>query len=209
MTSQQKVKTIIKLLAKRHPNAKCELDFKNPFELLVATILSAQCTDVRVNIVTKTLFKQFPGPGAFASASLAKIEKAIRTTGFYKNKAKSLKNASAIILKEYNGKVPNKMEELVKLPGVGRKTANVVLGNAYGVPGIAVDTHVIRVANRLGLVHTVDPIKIEIELARITPEQHWTKLSHLLIIHGRYVCMARRALCDTCPIAKYCSACKK
>ncbi len=175
-----------------YPNPHCALNFRNPFELLVATILSAQCTDVRVNIVTEDLFRIWPTPQAMADAPLPEIEEAIRTTGFYRNKAKAIKESAQKIVADFGGEVPQTMDELLSLRGAARKTANVVLGNAFGINyGVVVDTHVRRLANRFALTKHQDPKKIERDLMTLFPQQEWTNLSHLLIAHGRAVCKAR------------------
>ncbi len=179
-------------LYEHYPNPHCALNFTNPFELLVATILSAQCTDVRVNIVTEDLFRTWPDPQAMAEAPLPEIEEAIRTTGFYRNKAKAIKQSAQKIMDQFGGEVPQTMEELLSLRGAARKTANVVLGNAFGINGgVVVDTHVKRLTNRFGLTKHQDPVKIERDLMALFPRQEWTNLSHLLIAHGRAVCKAR------------------
>lgn len=200
----QRVKKIYPLLKKRYPEAKIALRFSNPLELLIATILSAQCTDVRVNIVTKDLFKKYTSAENWVKADVKQIESDIRSTGFFRNKAKNIKGACASILDEFGGKVPETMEELTSLPGVGRKTANVVLGNAFDKPGIACDTHVIRLSRRIGLSENSDPVKLEFDLADIVPKKNWTMFSHLLIFHGRNVCKARKPDCGECPISQYC-----
>jgi endonuclease III len=195
---------IIQALHKLYPNAKCSLDHESPFQLLVATILSAQCTDVRVNMITPALFAKYKTPKDFANAKIADLEKLIRSTGFYKNKAKNIKAAATELVEKYKGQVPGTMEELFGLAGVGRKTANVVLGNAFGVPSMVVDTHVTRLSNRLGWVKTEDAVKIEKELEKLVPKKEWTDLSHLLIYHGRAICVARSPKCDLCQIFRYC-----
>ncbi|MHC4110257.1 MAG: endonuclease III [Planctomycetota bacterium] len=202
----KRVKKIWPILQKTYPNAKSALDFRNPFQMLISTILSAQCTDVRVNMVTKVVFKKYKSPGDWAKADLKHIESDIRSTGFYHNKALNIKNASKEIIERFDGSVPDTMEELVTLPGVGRKTANVVLGNAFGKPGIACDTHVIRLSRRLQLSSNSDPVKLEFDLAEILPKTIWTLFSHSLILHGRALCKARKPDCDNCPISKYCPA---
>ncbi len=194
------------ILKKTYPEAKIALKFVNPLELLIATILSAQCTDVRVNMVTKDLFKKYKSAKNWAKANIKQIEEDIRSTGFYHNKAISIKGATTKIVEQFNGKVPGTMEELLMLPGVGRKTANVVLGNAFGVPGIVCDTHVIRLSRRLGLSDNSDPVKLEFNLAEIVPKKNWMLFSDLLIFHGRNICKARKPDCDNCPISKYCPA---
>jgi len=194
-------------LAREYPSPKTALSFQNPLELLVATILSAQCTDVRVNQVTKTLFQQYGSAQDFAQADLGKLEDAVRPTGFFHNKAKAIKACCQEILERHGGKVPGSMDALTKLTGVGRKTANVILGNAFGIPGIVVDTHVKRLSQRMGLTRNSDPVKIEFDLMALLPEERWTPFSHLLIFHGRNVCVARKpkhascCLSDICPSA--------
>jgi endonuclease-3 len=205
----ERVKKILPVLEKLYPDAKTALNFKNPLELLIATILSAQCTDVRVNMVTKDLFKKYKSAKDWAKADIKEIESDIKSTGFYHNKAISIKNSCTAIIERFDGRVPDAMEELVALPGVGRKTANVVLGNAFGVPAIACDTHVIRLCRRLGLSENSDPVKLEFDLAEIIPKKSWTLFSHLLILHGRNVCQARKPDCKNCRIAKFCPAADK
>ncbi|MGQ0765395.1 MAG: endonuclease III [Gemmatimonadota bacterium] len=188
-----------------YPDAHCELDFTSPWELLVATILSAQCTDRRVNMVTPVLFRRFPGPDTLAAADPTEVENIIRSTGFFRAKTKSIMGAAAAIGERHRGTVPSTMAELVELPGVGRKTANVVLGNAFGRDeGVVVDTHVARVGRRLGLTRSEDPITIELDLMRLYARNRWTLLSHLLIWHGRRLCQARRPQCEECPLAGIC-----
>jgi endonuclease-3 len=192
-------------LAAHYPNAHCALDFKNPYQLLVATILSAQCTDKRVNMVTPGLFKKYRTPAALARANPEELEEMIKSTGFYRNKTKSLLGMSSAIVERHSGKVPADMDDLVKLPGVGRKTANVVLGNAFDKnEGVVVDTHVSRLSQRLGLTHETEPVKIEADLVRLYPRDHWTMLSHLLIEHGRQLCEARRPKCENCFLNDIC-----
>jgi endonuclease-3 len=200
----QRVKKIWPILVKTYPEAKIALRFVNPLELLIATILSAQCTDARVNMVTKDLFRKYKTATDWAGADLKRIEEDIRSTGFFRNKALNIKGACTRIVEQHGGKVPGTMEELLTLPGVGRKTANCVLGDAFGVPGITCDTHVIRLSRRLGLSENSDPVKLEFDLAEIVPKKNWTAFSHLIITHGRRVCMARKPNCPECPIAKYC-----
>lgn len=201
-----RVKKIWPILEKTYPDAKSALNFKNPLQMLIATILSAQCTDARVNIVTSKVFKKYKSAADWAKADLKHIESDIRSTGFYRNKAANIKNASKVIIDQFDGKVPDTMEELVSLPGVGRKTANVVLGSAFGRPAIACDTHVIRLSRRLGLSANSDPVKLEFDLAEILPKRIWTVFSHALILHGRAICKARKPDCGNCPISKYCPA---
>jgi endonuclease-3 len=196
---------IIELLEKEHTNAKIALNSSNPLELLVATMLSAQSTDETINKVTKTLFKKYTKPEDYVNAKLTELEQDIRSTGFYHNKAKNLQNATKMLVEKYNSKVPKTMEELVKLPGVARKTANIVLTNAFGmVAGVAVDTHVRRLAQRLGLSENKDPDKIERDLMNITPKDKWMRLTDLLIFHGRRVCTAKKPNCAECVLNKIC-----
>jgi endonuclease-3 len=202
----QRIKKILPILKKVYPDAKTALRFRDPLELLIATILSAQCTDTRVNMVTEKVFRKYKSARDWAKAEIKQIESDIRTTGFYHNKAVSIKGACTAIAERYNGKVPDTMEELVELPGVGRKTANVVLGNAFGKPAIACDTHVIRLSRRLGLSANSDAVKLEFDLAEIVPKKDWTLFSHTLILHGRNICKARKPECHNCPISEYCPA---
>ena len=196
---------IFKRLARAYPDAHCELDFKTPFQLLVATILSAQCTDKRVNMVTPALFERFPDAEALAMADPRDVEELIRPTGFFRNKTKSLIGMAGGVLDRFGGRVPDSMEELITLPGVGRKTANVILGTAFGTPeGVVVDTHVGRVSRRLGLTRLSDPVKVESVLMKLFPRKNWTLLSHLLIFHGRRVCVARRPRCAECVLNDIC-----
>ncbi len=199
-----RVRAILEHLRELYPDAKCALDFGTPLQLLVATILSAQCTDERVNKVTPSLFAAYPDAAAFARAEQGALEKAIHSTGFFRNKAKSIREAAADIVGKHGGEVPRTLEELTALRGVGRKTANVVLGNAYGIPGIVVDTHVGRLSNRLGLTNETDPVKIEFALMPLVPRESWTLFSHWLILHGRAVCNARKPLCSACPVSPHC-----
>ena len=192
-------------LAAHYPDAHCALDFKTPYQLLVATILSAQCTDKRVNMVTPALFKRYKTPAAMADADPAELEEMIKSTGFYRNKTKSLLGMSRALVEHHRGKVPDELLELVALPGVGRKTANVVLGNAFDRnEGVVVDTHVGRVSQRLGLTRETDPVKIEQDLMRLFPSERWTMLAHLLIEHGRRICVARRPKCEECFLNDIC-----
>jgi endonuclease-3 len=200
-----RTKKITTVLHAAYPTAHCELNFSNPLELLVATILSAQCTDKRVNIVTEGLFKKYRSAADFAKAGLAELEQDIKTTGFYRNKSKGIKAAAQSIVDKHGGKVPQTMEELIELGGVGRKTANVVLGNAFNINlGVVVDTHVARLSYRLGLVNESDPVKIEQVLIRLVPREQWTLFSHLLIWHGRRRCFARGPDCGNCEVLKLC-----
>lgn len=214
-TKQQKERALELLqdLYAEYPNPHCELNHRNAFELLIATILSAQCTDVRVNMVTEQLFKDYPTPQAFAEADIQELEEAIRPTGFYRNKAKSIKETSIAILEKFGGEVPKTMDELLTLRGAARKTANVVLGNAFGInAGVVVDTHVARISRRFGLTKHQDPVKIEKDLMALFPQEHWTNISHLMIHHGRGPCKARFSKPSYHPICEkygvHC-ACKK
>ena len=192
-------------LAAMYPDAHCALNHKNAFELLIATILSAQCTDERVNMVTPGLFKKYPTPEAMAAADLPTLEQEVRSTGFYRNKAKNIQAASKLIVEKFGGEVPQTMEELLELPGAARKTSNVVLGNAFNKNiGVVVDTHVRRLSNRLGLTKESDPVKIEQDLMKLFLPENWTLLAHLLISHGRAICDARKPLCSKCKIADSC-----
>ncbi len=195
---------IRKILKATYPNVKTQLRYKNPFELLVATILSAQCTDKQVNRVTKVLFQNLKTPQDFADTPNAVIEQLIRSTGFFRNKTKSIKNCAICLLEKFNGKVPQTLDELVKLPGVGRKTANVVLGAAFGIPGVVVDTHVARLSKRLGLTKNMNPVKIEFDLMKIIPEKEWNDFCLQLIYHGRAICKARKPSCSTCSLYDLC-----
>lgn len=193
------------LLKKEYPDAKCALNFKNPLQLLVATILSAQCTDVRVNLVTPGLFKKYPTAKDFANARLEELQQAVRSTGFYRNKAKNIQGACKLIVEKFSGKVPPKMMDLLLLPGVARKTATVVLFNAFGIiDGITVDTHVIRLSHRLGLSKQNNAVKIEQDLMKITPHPDWGMLAHYLIAHGRKICKAQKPNCNGCCLKKIC-----
>ena len=200
----ERAKKIFEVLSHAYPNAKIEIAYKNPFQLLIATILSAQCTDAQVNKVTPALFKKYETPNDFAKANRTTLESLIRSTGFYKNKAASLQNCSAKLVSVFGGKVPQTMEELTSLPGVGRKTANVVLGGYFGIPGIVVDTHVSRVSQRLVLTKNTNADKIEFDLQKLFPEKDWIKLSLVLMFHGRRCCFARKPNCPTCPVNVLC-----
>jgi len=201
---KNRVKKIIAILSKKIPDSTIALKFSNPLELLIATILSAQCTDAKVNQVTVDLFRRYRSARDYAESNLAKLEEEIRPTGFYRNKAKSIQKCGQELVKRFGGDVPKTLEDLVTLPGVGRKTANVLLGNAFGIPGIAVDTHVHRVSQRIGLTKNDDPVKIEFDLMEIVPKEEWTHFSNLLIWHGRKTCVAKKPLCGICPIRKWC-----
>jgi endonuclease-3 len=201
---KNRVKKIVRILSKEIPDSSIALKFSNPLELLIATILSAQCTDVKVNQVTVDLFKKYRTAKDYAVSDLGTLEEEIRPTGFYRNKAKSVQKCCQELVKRFGGEVPKSLDDLVTLPGVGRKTANVLLGNAFGIPGIAVDTHVHRVSRRIGLTKNDDPVKIEFDLMEIVPKEEWIHFSNLLIWHGRRTCVARKPLCGMCPIRKEC-----
>jgi endonuclease-3 len=205
--SPQRVTAILDALQKTYPNAVCALHHKSAWQLLVATILSAQCTDVRVNLVTPALFKTFPTPKAMAAASLPELEELVRTTGFFRNKAKSLQGAGRVVSEEFGGKVPQTMPELLRIPGVARKTANVVLGTWFHIAdGIVVDTHVLRIARRLELTRETTPEKVERDLMRLIPQPQWIDFTHRIISHGRQVCIARKPRCAGCPLESLCNA---
>lgn len=201
--NKKNINKILEILSKTYPDAKCALNFKSPYELLISTILSAQCTDVRVNIVTEKLYKKYNNPEAMITLTEEELSEKIRSCGFYKNKSKNILGATKAIL-ENGGKVPDTMEELLKLPGVGRKTANVVLSNAFGVPAIAVDTHVFRVSNRLGIAKGDTPEQVEQGLMKNVPRDMWSDTHHYLIWHGRLICKSRKPDCEKCPLAPYC-----
>ncbi|WP_046529307.1 MULTISPECIES: endonuclease III [Cellulomonas] len=200
----RRARRIDRVLAERYPDARCELDFRNPFELLVATVLSAQTTDVRVNLTTPELFARWPDAQAMAGADPSELEEVLRPTGFFRAKARSLTGIGRALAERFGGEVPARLEDLVTLPGVGRKTANVVLGNAFGVPGLTVDTHVQRLSHRLGYTTSDDPVVIEAELGALLERRDWTMASHRLIFHGRRTCFARRPACGACPVASLC-----
>ena len=199
------VTKVLRRLKADYPEAPCALNHKSPFQLLIATILSAQCTDKRVNLVTKDLFRKYKKPADFAAAPLKDIEKAVQSTGFFRNKAKNIKTCSTQLLERHGGKVPQEIELLVGLAGVGRKTANVVLGTAFGLAtGVVVDTHVGRLSRRLGLTEAKDAVKVERDLIKLLPKKEWIQFSHRMIHHGRAICSARRALCDECSMKRFC-----
>jgi len=207
--ARRRILAFFPILRKTYPEAKVSLDFNAPLELMIATILAAQCTDARVNIVTKDLFKKYRKPEDWVKVNREELEQDIRSTGFYRNKAASIQKACQILIDNFGGKVPQTMEELLTLNGVGRKTANVILGNCFGVQGIVCDTHMIRLARRLGLSANSDPVKLEFDLMDIVPkEKHggWTLFSHCIVFHGRACCKARKPDCPACPIAQYCPA---
>jgi endonuclease-3 len=203
-TERRRIAAIRRKLAELYPDATCALVHENPLQLLVATILSAQCTDVRVNLVTPALFARFPDARAFADSEPADLEEAIRSTGFFRNKARNIRACCQAIVTEHGGAVPGTLEKLVALPGIGRKTANVILGNAFSVPGITVDTHVGRLSRRLGLSAHTDPAKVERDLMALIPRKEWTDFSHRVILHGRQVCFARKPNCQGCTLQRLC-----
>ena len=195
---------IYRQLTKSYPNVRCELDYNSAFQLLVATVLSAQCTDKRVNQTTPALFKKYPNPKKMAKANLKDIQRLVKSTGFFRAKAKNIKALSNKITEEFDGDVPSNLDDLITLPGVGRKTANVVLGHAFGIPGITVDTHFGRLSRRFGWSKQSDPVKVEFEVGELIPEKEWTNLSQRMIWHGRRVCHSRKPACGACPLAKLC-----
>ncbi|UCD71431.1 MAG: endonuclease III [Syntrophobacterales bacterium] len=201
---EKRVRQIIDLLGSEYPNAKTALHFINPLELLVATVLSAQCTDERVNKVTRDLFRKYRSAGDYAGVDLAELEDDIRPTGFFRNKAKAIKGFSAELVEKFNGKVPDNLEDLVSLSGIGRKTANLVLGEIFGIPGIVVDTHVLRVSRLIGLTKNTDPTKVEFDLMEVVPKDQWIRFSNLLILHGRSICIARKPRHGECKIVDLC-----
>ncbi len=201
---RRRARRIAALLAELYPDAHCALHHQDPLQLLVATILSAQCTDTRVNMVTPGLFARYPDAAAFAAANQAELEKAIQSTGFFRNKARNIIACCRQIMAQHGGQVPSTMEHLVQLPGIGRKTANVILGDSFDTPGITVDTHVGRLSRRMGLTTETDPEKVERDLMKLIPQQEWTRFSHRMIFHGRQVCFARKPNCAGCTLAKVC-----
>jgi endonuclease III len=203
-SDRRRMKKIIEILREEYPDVKIQLDFVTPHELLVATILSAQCTDARVNIVTKSLFKKYRRPEDYLTVPQEELEKDIFSTGYYKAKAKHIQAATSEILEKFNGSVPDNMDDLLSLPGVGRKTANVILGHCFNVPGIVVDTHVIRISNKLGFAETTDAVKIEKILNQLVPKNEWVIFTHFLINHGRNTCISRKPKCEKCRISSLC-----
>ncbi len=205
MKRSDKILVVMEKLTELYPDTECTLVYKNPFQLLIATQLAAQCTDARVNIVTKDLFKKYPSVEAFANADLKELEKDIKSTGFYHNKAKNIINCAKKLLSDFNGEVPKTMEELLSLPGTGRKTANLVLGDAFGIPGIVIDTHAKRLAGRIGLTKEETPEKIESDLMKFVPKDYWITLGHHFVDHGRAVCNARKPECEKCVLSSVCA----
>lgn len=204
LSPQNHARRIVRTLARLYPHAECALHHENPLQLLIATILSAQCTDVRVNLVTPALFSRYPTAEAYATAKPGELETRIQSTGFFRNKARNIIGCCKKLVENHHGEVPATMEELVLLPGVGRKTANVILGNAFATPGIPVDTHVTRLSGRMGLTKETDPVKIERDLMALVPRKEWTMFGHRMIYHGRQVCHARKPKCDDCALEKFC-----
>jgi endonuclease-3 len=202
--NEKRMKQIIEILDGEYPNAKTALDFTNPLELLVATVLSAQCTDERVNKVTQDLFRKYRSAEDYARVDLGELEEDIRPTGFFRNKSKAIKSFSADIVEKFKGEIPDNLEDLVSLSGIGRKTANLVLGEVFGIPGIVVDTHVLRLSRLIGLTKNTDPTKVEFDLMEVVPRDHWLRFSNLLILHGRAICIARRPKHGECKIVDLC-----
>ncbi len=204
MDKKSRVIEIIKVFDQLYSDADCTLDYKDPLQLLISTQLAAQCTDARVNIVTQLLYKKYKNVYDFAKADISELEQDIKSTGFYRNKARNIKETCKMIIEKFDGKVPDNLDDLLSLPGVGRKTANLVLGDVYGIPGIVVDTHAKRLSNRIGLSSNEDPTKIEFDLMEIVPKDNWSKFCHQLVYHGRAVCNARKPQCAECQILDYC-----
>lgn len=209
MRKKEKVLKIKEIFNIHYPEADCTLKFKDPFTLMVSAQLATQCTDARVNTITPILFKKYPDVFALAEADIKELEEIVKPTGFYRNKAKNLIGAARILVSEYVGKVPNTMEDLLRLPGVGRKIANLILGDAFGIPGIVVDTHAGRITRRLGLTKNTDPYKVEMDLVKVVPKDYMTLFCHQLVFHGRAICTARSPKCGICPISEYCDYYKK
>ena len=202
--TRKNARAVYRILSKTYPEIRCELDFKNPLELIVATVLSAQCTDKRVNTITPALFKKYKTAKAYAGADIHQLEELVFQTGFYRAKARHIKGIGIKLLEEFNGEVPSTLEELITLPGVGRKTANVVLGHAFDIPGITVDTHFGRLSRRFGWTKEMDPVKVERIVGELIPQKEWTNLSQRMIWHGRRICHSRKPACGACPVAKMC-----
>jgi endonuclease-3 len=202
--TRKEARAVYRILSKTYPEIRCELDFKNPLELIVATVLSAQCTDKRVNTITPALFKKYKTAKAYAGADIHQLEELVFQTGFYRAKARHIKGIGIKLLEDFNGEVPSTLEELITLPGVGRKTANVVLGHAFDIPGITVDTHFGRLSRRFGWTKEMDPVKVERIVGELIPQKEWTNLSQRMIWHGRRICHSRKPACGACPVAKIC-----
>lgn len=205
MNHKTKVKKIIGIFDELYPEAKCSLNYKDPIQLLVATQLAAQCTDARVNIVTESLFKKYKNVYDYANADITQFEQEIRSTGFYHNKAKNIINCCKMIIEQFGGQVPSNLDDLLKLPGVGRKTGNLVLGDIYGIPGLVIDTHAKRLSKRMGLTENEDPEKVEYDLMDIVPKEDWGKFCHQMVYHGRAICKAIKPACDSCKIQTFCN----
>lgn len=203
-SKQERAEKIYDVFKDIYGRGECTLDYKDPLQLLIATQLAAQCTDARVNLVTPALYKKYPDVYAFANADELELQNDIKSTGFFRNKAKNIISCCRMLIKDFGGEVPQSMEELLKLPGVGRKTANLVLGDAFGIPGVVVDTHATRLSNRMGFTVNKDPYKIELDLMKIIPKENWGSFCHMLVHHGRAYCDARRPNCAECPIAEFC-----
>jgi endonuclease III len=202
--TRKEARAVYRILSKTYPEIRCELDFKNPLELIVATVLSAQCTDKRVNTITPALFRKYKTAKAYAGADIHQLEELVFQTGFYRAKARHIKGIGIKLVEEFNGEVPSTLEELITLPGVGRKTANVVLGHAFDIPGITVDTHFGRLSRRFGWTNEMDPVKVERIVGELIPQKEWTNLSQRMIWHGRRICHSRKPACGACPVAKMC-----
>jgi endonuclease-3 len=202
--TRKEARAVYRILSKTYPEIRCELDFKNPLELIVATVLSAQCTDKRVNTITPALFKKYKTAKAYAGADIHQLEELVFQTGFYRAKARHIKGIGIKLVEEFNGEIPSTLEELITLPGVGRKTANVVLGHAFDIPGITVDTHFGRLSRRFGWTKEMDPVKVERIVGELIPQKEWTNLSQRMIWHGRRICHSRKPACGACPVAKIC-----
>ncbi|MDD2374013.1 MAG: endonuclease III [Eubacteriales bacterium] len=204
MTDQNRASEIARILKKKYPDAECTLNFKYPWQLMIAAILAAQCTDARVNIITADLFEKYPDLEAFASASQSDMEEDIRSCGLFRNKAKAIIASSSMLLERYAGEVPSDMDALLRLPGIGRKIANLIMGDSFGVPAVVVDTHCARITRLLGLTSHSDPVRIERDLMAILPKEIWTSWGHLMVAHGREICKARQPVCEECPVNKLC-----
>lgn len=204
MNKKERITEILNILERLYPRAECSLDFKSPLQLLISTQLAAQCTDARVNIVTKDLYQKYKSAEDFANADIKELEEDIKSTGFYRNKAKNIIGCCKILVEKYNGNIPDNLDEMLKLPGVGRKTGNLVLYEVFGIPGIVVDTHAKRLSNRIGLTQNEDPEKIEYDLQKVIPKDQWADFCHKLVFHGREVCKARKPECENCEISYLC-----
>lgn len=204
MTKKERASAIIDIFGRLYPGAGCSLDYSDPLQLMISTQLAAQCTDARVNMVTPALFSKYRNVYDFAAADPMELERDIRSTGFYHNKARNIISACKMVISDFGGEVPSNMQDLLKLPGVGRKTANLVLGDCFGIPGVVIDTHAKRLSNRIGLTENEDPEKIEHDLMKVLPRENWSRFCHQLVYHGRAVCNARKPACESCDISQYC-----